>query len=111
MNNKLYVGNLDFGTTEDDLRNLFKQAGTVTDTDIIKDKESGNSRGFGFIEMKTEEEAKKAMEMFHEKEFQGRELTVEEAKPKRDDTEESSSNSETDYAKPDLDKDGIPYMR
>ncbi len=112
MNQKLYVGNLDFETTEEKLQKHFEQAGTVVSAEIIKDKDSGKSRGFGFVEMSSEEEAKKAIELFHGKEFEGRELTVEEAKPKKDDSpEESSTNSETGHVEPDLDEDGMPYMR
>ena len=112
MNNRLYVGNLNFETTEEDLEKHFSQAGELESAEIIKDSDSGESRGFGFVEMKTEEAAKKAMEMFHEKDFQGRELTVEEAKPKKDDSEtETISSSDTDYVEPDLDEDGMPYMR
>ncbi len=112
MNNRLYVGNLNFETTEEDLEKHFSQAGEVKSAEIIKDADSGKSRGFGFVEMKTEEEAKKAMEMFHEKDLQGRELTVEEAKPKKDtDETESAPSSSDEYVEPDLDEEGMPYMR
>jgi len=81
MTNKLYVGSLSFDTTEDSLKDLFSQAGTVNSASIIMDKFSGRSKGFGFVEMASEEEAKKAIEMFHEKELDGRNIIVDEAKP------------------------------
>ncbi len=84
MNKKLYVGNLDYSVTSDHLREHFGQAGTVEDAIVITDKYSGRSKGFGFIEMATEEEAKKAMEMFDNKEFQGRTLKVNEARSREE---------------------------
>ena len=78
---KLYVGNLSYTTTEDGLRDLFSEAGGVTSSSVIKDKISGRSRGFGFIEMDTEDAAQKAVEMFNGKEFEGRKLVVNEAQP------------------------------
>jgi len=83
MSNKLYVGGLSFDTTEETLKELFSQAGVVNSATIIIDKNSGRSRGFGFVEMSTEEEAKKAIEMFNGKELDGRNITVDEAKPLR----------------------------
>lgn len=82
MNNKLYVGGLSYDTSEDELKNHFGGAGTVTSASIIMDRETNRSRGFGFVEMSSEEEANKAIEMFNEKEFAGRNLTVNIAKPK-----------------------------
>src|SRR5919199_3693339 len=84
MATKLYVGNLSFKTTSDDLREHFSQAGTVESASVIEDRETGRSRGFGFVEMATPEEAAKAIEMFNGKELGGRNLTVNEAKPKTD---------------------------
>jgi len=81
MSNKLYVGSLAYETTEDALKNLFSEAGTVTSASIITDKISGRSKGFGFVEMSTDEEAKKAVEMFNGKELEGRNLVVDEARP------------------------------
>lgn len=78
---KLYVGGLPYSTTEDELRDAFAQAGTVTSATIIIDRASGRSKGFGFVEMATEEEAQAAIAMWHEKEFNGRTLTVNEARP------------------------------
>lgn len=79
--NKLYVGSLSYDTTEDSLKELFSQAGTVSSATIIIDKISGRSKGFGFVEMSSEEEAKKAVEMFNGKELDGRNLVVDEARP------------------------------
>ncbi|MDP2638759.1 MAG: RNA-binding protein [Candidatus Azambacteria bacterium] len=81
MAKKLYVGNLSYDMTEDALKETFSQAGAVDSATIIKDKMSGRSKGFGFVEMSTEEEAQKAIEMFNGKELEGRALTVNEARP------------------------------
>ena len=81
MAKKLYVGNLSYDMTEDVLKDTFSQAGTVESAIIIKDKISGRSKGFGFVEMSTDEEAGKAIEMLNGKEFDGRALTVNEARP------------------------------
>lgn len=84
MSNKLFVGNLTYETTENDLQDLFSQAGTVVSVNIIQDRMSGRSRGFGFVVMGSDEEANQAVSMFNQKEFQGRALTVNEARPKAD---------------------------
>src|SRR3989338_5274567 len=84
MAKKLYVGGLSYSTTEDGLRNHFAQAGAVESAAIIMDRMSGRSKGFGFVEMVTDEDALKAIEMFHGKEFEGRTLTVNEARPKEE---------------------------
>lgn len=81
MAKKLYVGGLSYDTTEDTLKKTFSQAGTVESATIIIDKISGRSKGFGFVEMSTDEEAKKAIEMFNGKEIDGRNVTVNEARP------------------------------
>lgn len=81
MATKLYVGGLPYSTQEDALKELFAQAGSVTSAVIIMDKMSGRSKGFGFVEMATDEEAQAAIGMFNEKEFEGRKLTVNEARP------------------------------
>ncbi|MEA2203331.1 MAG: hypothetical protein QOE77_107 [Blastocatellia bacterium] len=82
MTTKLYVGNLSFRTTGEELRELFAQAGTVESVSVIEDRETGRSRGFGFVEMATAEEAAAAIEQFNGKDLGGRNLTVNEAKPK-----------------------------
>ncbi len=81
MAKKLYVGGLSYDTTEDTLRETFSQAGTVESATIITDKMSGRSKGFGFVEMSSEEEAQKAIEMLNGKELDGRTVTVNEARP------------------------------
>ncbi|HEY0320764.1 MAG TPA: RNA-binding protein [Pyrinomonadaceae bacterium] len=82
MATKLYVGNLSFRTTQEDLRDLFAQAGTVESASVIEDRETGRSRGFGFVEMASQEEALAAIEQFNGKDFNGRNLTVNEARPR-----------------------------
>lgn len=81
MAKRLYVGGLPYATTEDALRNAFAQAGEVTSASIITDRMTGRSKGFGFVEMASDEEAQKAIEMWNDKEFEGRRLTVNEARP------------------------------
>lgn len=80
MAKKLYVGNLSYKTTEQGLRDLFSQAGSVISASILIDKMTGKSRGFGFVELE-DADAAKAIEMFHGKEVEGRTLTVNEARP------------------------------
>ena len=82
MSMKLYVGNLSFQTSSEDLQQLFSQAGTVESVSIIEDRETGRSRGFGFVEMSTNEEGAAAIAQFNGKEVNGRSLTVNEAKPR-----------------------------
>ena len=81
MARKLYVGGLSYNTTEGTLRDTFAQAGTVETATVIIDKMTNRSKGFGFVEMSTEEEAQKAIEMFDGKELDGRTVKVNEAKP------------------------------
>jgi RNA recognition motif-containing protein len=82
MVKKLYVGNLAFQTTSQDLQELFAQAGTVESASVIEDRDTGQSKGFAFVEMSTEEEAAAAIEQFNGKEVAGRALKVNEARPK-----------------------------
>ena len=84
MSMKLYVGNLSFQTSSDDLNQLFAQAGTVESAAVVEDRDTGRSRGFGFVEMSSKEEAHKAIEQFNGKEVNGRNLNVNEAKPRED---------------------------
>src|SRR3989339_1911947 len=84
MNKKLYVGGLSYSTTEGGLKDAFSQAGTVVSAIVIMDKMTGRSKGFGFVEMSTEEEATAAIEMFNGKELDGRAVTVNEARPQED---------------------------
>ena len=81
MAKKLYVGGLSYGTTDDVLKEGFSQAGTVESATVIIDRMSGRSKGFGFVEMSTDEEAQKAIDMFDGKEFDGRTVKVNEARP------------------------------
>jgi len=81
MAKKLYVGGLSYQTTEDSLKAAFAAAGTVVSAVVIKDKFSGQSKGFGFVEMSTDEEANAAIEMWNEKELDGRTVRVNEARP------------------------------
>ena len=82
MVKKLYVGNLAFQTTSQDLQELFAQAGTVESASVIEDRDTGQSKGFAFVEMSTEEEAAAAIEQFNGKEVAGRALKVNEARPR-----------------------------
>jgi len=83
MSSKVYVGNLDYNTTGDQLGELFAQAGKVVSAIVITDKYSGRSKGFGFVEMSSDEGAKKAIEMFNGKDLQGRDMVVNEARPQK----------------------------
>jgi len=84
MSSKLYVGNLSFDTTEIDLQDTFAQAGTVTEVALMQDKFTGKSRGFAFVTMSSDEDAQKAINLFHGKNVQGRPLTVNEARPREE---------------------------
>jgi RNA recognition motif-containing protein len=81
---KLYVGNLAFQTSSAELQQLFAQAGTVQSASVIEDRDTGRSRGFGFVEMATKEEGEAAISQLNGKEFNGRNLTVNEARPRED---------------------------
>jgi len=89
MTNKLYVGNLPFSADDSSIKELFSEAGTVTSVAVILDRETNRSKGFGFIEMSTSEEASAAIEKFNGKDFDGRDLKVSFAKPR----EERSTNT------------------
>jgi RNA recognition motif-containing protein len=82
MSTRLYVGNLNFRTTGDELREMFSQVGEVENASVVEDRDTGRSRGFGFVEMATQEGAAAAIEQFNGKEFGGRTLTVNEARPR-----------------------------
>ena len=84
MVSKLYVGNIPFQAEQNDLEDLFKQAGNVISVKIVKDNITGQSKGFGFIEMSSDEEAKKAVDMFNGHSFLGREIIVNKARPQRE---------------------------
>jgi RNA recognition motif-containing protein len=95
MEAKLYVGNLSYTTSDDDLRTLFAQAGTVASVAVIKDRDTGTSKGFGFVEMTSQVEAQKAISMFNEYKMGERPLTVNLAKPRVE--RSSRSNSRGGY--------------
>src|SRR5258708_40164474 len=84
MSAKLYVGNISFKTTNQDLNDLFGEIGTVESANVVEDRETGRSRGFGFVEMASKEEAENAIAQLNGKEVDGRELKVNEAKPRED---------------------------
>lgn len=86
MSMKLYIGNLSFQTSSEELQQLFSQAGSVESANIIEDRETGRSRGFGFVEMSTKEEGQAAMAQFNGKDVNGRALKVNEAKPRENRT-------------------------
>ena len=82
MARKLYVGNLPYTTSEQDLQDLFSGAGTVDSVNVMRDMATGRARGFAFVEMATDEEAQQAISLLNERDFGGRNLTVNEARPK-----------------------------
>jgi len=84
MATKLFIGGLAWGIKDDDLREAFEQAGEVESAVVITDRMSGRSKGFGFVEMASKEDADSAIQMWHEKELKGRKIIVNEARPKED---------------------------
>jgi RNA recognition motif-containing protein len=84
MGTKLFVGNLSFEATENDLQDLFAQAGSVSSVNIMQDRATGRARGFGFVEMGSDADAQNAISMFNGKDFKGRALTVNEARPREE---------------------------
>ncbi len=84
MNNKLFVGSLAWATTDQSLANFFSQAGTVLSAKVILDRATRRSKGFGFVEMASEDEAQKAIDMLHEKELDGRKIIVSIARPREE---------------------------
>jgi RNA recognition motif-containing protein len=84
METKLYVGNLAYGTTEDTLRTKFSEAGTVSSVELIKDRDTGQSKGFAFVQMGSQAEAEKAISMFNGKPLDNREIKVNLARPKEE---------------------------
>jgi cold-inducible RNA-binding protein len=92
---RLFVGNLSYQTGENDLQDYFAQAGAVTSVNLMLDKMTGKSRGFAFVEYASSEEAQKAIDQFHNKEFQGRAITVNVARPREDRPPRFSGNRES----------------
>lgn len=82
MGRRLYVGNLPYSTTDEELSELFAKAGTVESVRVMRDMATGRARGFAFVDMHTDEDAQKAIEQFHQHDFSGRALMVNEARPK-----------------------------
>jgi RNA recognition motif-containing protein len=100
MNTKLFVGNLSFNTTENDLQDAFAAHGTVTEANMMMDRATGRPRGFGFITMGTPEEAQKAIDALNGSQLDGRALTVNEAKPREENrTGGQSSGGRRDYSR------------
>jgi RNA recognition motif-containing protein len=87
---KIYVGNLSYSTTEEDIRSAFSQFGTIDSADVIMDRSTGRSKGFGFVEMSNDAEAKAAIEGLNGKDLDGRSLNVNEAKPRTERPQRSS---------------------
>ncbi len=94
MNKKLYVGNLLYEVTDEELKDLFVQAGTVVTATVIRYRDSGRSKGFGFVEMGTEEEAQKAVDTLNGQDLKGRKLVVSEARPPKPKSEYGAQPSE-----------------
>lgn len=84
MAKKLYVGNLPYGITSSDLERVFQAHGTVESAQVITDRDTGRSKGFGFVEMRNDQEAQQAIQALNGQDFNGRELTVNEARPRED---------------------------
>ncbi|MDO8435698.1 MAG: RNA-binding protein [bacterium] len=84
MGKRLYIGGLPYSSNDDSLRNAFSQVGNVVSASVVMDKMTGRSRGFGFVEMETDEEAQKAIDAWNGKDFEGRTITVNEARPLAD---------------------------
>jgi cold-inducible RNA-binding protein len=97
MAKKLYVGGLPYKITDADLKAHFEQAGAVTSASVIMDKMTGRSKGFGFVEMSSDEEAMKAIEMFNDKDFEGRTIIVNEARPMEERPPRRSNDSGGGY--------------
>ncbi|MFZ6034560.1 MAG: RNA recognition motif domain-containing protein [Patescibacteria group bacterium] len=96
MNKKLYVGNLLYEVNDEELKTQFTQAGNVVSAMVIKFRDSGRSKGFGFVEMETEDEAKRAIEMFHQQDFKGRKLVVSEARPPKETAQAAEPSATAD---------------
>jgi RNA recognition motif-containing protein len=97
MNNRLYVGNLSFDTTENDLQDLFATCGPVTEVNVVMDRSTNRPRGFGFVTMATEEAAQAAIEQINGKNVQGRDLSVNLARPREERSESGGSRSRGGY--------------
>jgi RNA recognition motif-containing protein len=105
MSNKLYVGNLSFDTTENELQDLFAAAGAVQEVILIQDRITGRSKGFGFVTMSNAEDAKKAISQINGKNIGGRALTVNEARPKEDRPSGGGGGGRRDFGGPPRGRD------
>jgi len=105
---KLYVGNLAWSVTSDSLGQKFAEAGTVVSAQVITDKYSGRSRGFGFVEVETDEQAQKAIELFNGKDFEGRNIVVNIARPKEERPGEQAGGGEVWGNKPEAKTEEAP---
>lgn len=106
MSKKLYVGNLLYEVSDDDLKELFGQAGTVVSASVIKYHDSGRSKGFGFVEMEKEEDAQKAIDTLNEQDYKGRKLVVSEARPPKPRSfDNNSGGGRGDFQKKDNPRD------
>lgn len=99
MGKKLYVGNLLYEVSDDDLKDLFSQSGTVVSAAVIRYHDSGRSKGFGFVEMEKEEDAQKAIDTLNEQDFKGRKLVVSEARPPKPRSFDNNSGGGDDFQK------------
>lgn len=111
MSKKLYVGNLPYSVTTDQLRDHFAQAGTVTDSVVISDSRTGRSKGFGFVEFEKDDDATKAISMFGGKDFQGRDLVVNEARPKVEDGGPSSRTAPVSAPEPKVSEEPVEEVK
>jgi len=89
----IYVSNLNYKTSDEELKTIFEEYGTVTSAKVIVDKYTGKSRGFGFVEMENQEEAKKAIEELNQAEFDGKQISVAEARPRTENNERRGNNN------------------
>jgi RNA recognition motif-containing protein len=99
MGKKLYVGGLPYGTTEETLTQAFQAAGAVESVSIITDRETGRAKGFGFVEMSSEDEAQKAIQMLNNSQMDGRTLVVNEARPRPEGNDRRSSGGNRSYSR------------
>lgn len=104
MGNKLYVGNLSFNITNDDLMDYFAEAGSVQSANVVEDRDTGRSRGFGFVEMSSDEEAQSAIEQLNGQEFEGRNIVVNEARPRENNRGGGGRGNRSGYGGGDYDR-------
>lgn len=108
MSKKLYVGNLLYEVTDDDLKAHFSTVGSVVSATVIKFRDTGRSKGFGFVEMSSEEEAQKAIDSMNGQDFKGRKLVVSEARPPRENRESDVPQSQASAAPAPVEESAVP---